>query len=115
MNTGIVIALTNIEKIIDFLKIEDFLESNKNIHICFVNNGSTDDTLGILKLCEKKFEDRVSVISIKNNKGNESALKVGFRFLLNTMSFSSISFSTQLNFNDLNAVTKFQNKTLAIN
>ena len=114
MNTGIIIALNNTENIFDFLKIEDFLDTNKNIHICFVNNGSTDDTQNILKLCEEKFEDRISVVSIKKKKGVEAAIKIGFRYLLNKMNFTSISFSNHLNFNNLTSASNFQKNILAI-
>jgi glycosyltransferase involved in cell wall biosynthesis len=112
MNTGIVIAVKNIGKIIDILKIEDFLEANKDIHICFVNNGSTDDTLEVLKLCEIKFNQRLSVVSLKKNKKIETALKAGFRFLLNTMNLSSISFTNQLNFQKLIPITEIQGELL---
>ncbi|WP_111707434.1 glycosyltransferase [Lutibacter citreus] len=115
MSIGIVIALSNIEKSVDIDLIEEFFKTNKNIYICFVNNGSTDNTLDVLKLCEKKFAGRLSIVSIKNNKGNEAALKIGFRFLSNKLKFSSISFSTQFNFNELNSTAQFQRDILALN
>ena len=79
MRTGIVIALNNKEKEISPIKIEQILEANKSVHICFVNNGSTDRTLEVLNSFKEKFTDRLSVVSIKNNKGIDSALKVGFK------------------------------------
>jgi glycosyltransferase involved in cell wall biosynthesis len=114
MRTGIVIALNNKEKEISPIKIEQILEANKSVHICFVNNGSTDRTLEVLNSFKEKFTDRLSVVSIKNNKGIDSALKVGFRFLLNTMDFSNISFSTHIDTKKINLISNFQNEMLVL-
>lgn len=112
MNTGIIITLNNKEKEISPIKIEQFLKANKSVHICFVNNGCTDSTLELLKSFKEKFTDRLSIVTIKNNKGIDSALKVGFRFLLNTMDISNVSFSSQHSINNLTLISEFQTEML---
>lgn len=112
MNTGIIITLNNKENEISPIKIEQFLKANKSVHICFVNNGSTDGTLELLKSCKEKFTERLSIVTIKNNKGIDSALKVGFRFLLNTMDISNVSFSSQHSINNLTLISEFQTEML---
>ena len=110
MNTGIVVSLYNKENEIDKKLISHFLESVKNIHLCVVNNGSTDGTLEALNQVKAKYPDKLSVVSIRNKKGIESALKVGFRYLMNHVTISKVSFSNQLNFEELKIYSEFSNK-----
>ena len=106
MNIGIVITLYNRENTIDIFKIGRFLKTHKNIHICFVNNGSTDGTLGLLKLCKEKYIDRMSIVSLKKNRGNDPALKIGFRFLMNKKNVDHVSLSNDLNSSELTNISQ---------
>jgi len=110
MKTGIVITFYNKEKNIDLDQMELFLNSCNNIQVCFVNNGSTDNTIDTLEQISEKFPEIVSVVNIKNNKGEESALKVGFRYLLNKNKLAQVSYFNRLNFKELNLITEFSPK-----
>ena len=105
MKPGIIITFYNRANDINICKIEDFITQNNNIHLCFVNNGSTDKTKEVLESLHNKFPNKISVVNIKNNKGEESALKVGFRYLLNNKNVNQISISNQLNLKELSALS----------
>ncbi|SNR59676.1 glycosyltransferase [Lutibacter flavus] len=112
MKSGIVIVLTNKEEEINTQGIESFLNENREINICFVNNGSTDKTLNVLELLNKKFPKNLSVVNIKNNKGEDAALKVGFRYLLNKKNIIKINFSNHLNLNKMRLFSEISGKLL---
>ena len=86
--------------------LEQFIAVCKNIHICLVNNGSTDGTLEAINSISEKFIDRLSVVSIRNKKEDESALKLGFRFLMNNASVSKVILSNKLNMNELQNISE---------
>ncbi len=115
MRTGIVIVLTDKEEEINTQGVDSFLYENTDINICFVNNGSTDKTLNILETLNKKFPKRLSVVNIKNNKGEDAALKVGFRYLLNKKNITKLNFSNHINFNEMRLFSDFSNKLLLNN
>ena len=54
----------------------------------------------------------MTIVSIRNNKGNDSAVKVGFRYLLNNMDLTKVSFSNQLNFKELKMFLELSNKLM---
>jgi glycosyltransferase involved in cell wall biosynthesis len=110
--TGIVIVLTNKEKEINAQEIELFLNENTAINICFVNNGSTDRTLTILESLNEKYPKKLSVVNIKNNKGEDAALNVGFRYLLNKRNITKLNFSNHLNFRKMSSFSEFSSKFL---
>ncbi|MBT8316491.1 MAG: glycosyltransferase [Lutibacter sp.] len=112
MRTGIVIVLTNRQKEINILGIERFLKENVDIDICFVNNGSKDKTSNILETLNKKFPSNSSVVNIKKNKGEDAALKVGFRYLLNKKNISKLNFSTKFNLNQIMRFSEFSTNFL---
>jgi dolichyl-phosphate beta-glucosyltransferase len=106
MKSGIIITLYNKEKEIKKGVLEQFIAVCKNIHICLVNNGSTDGTLEAINSISEKFIDRLSVVSIRNKKEDESALKLGFRFLMNNASVSKVILSNKLNMNELQNISE---------
>ncbi len=112
MRTGIVIVLTNKEKEINILGIESFLNEKTDINICFVDNGSTDKTLNILEVLVTMFPKNISIVKIKNNKGEDAALKVGFRYLLNKKNVSKLHFSNQFNFDKIMRLSEFSTNFL---
>ena len=48
-----------------------------DISFCFVNDGSTDNTLAHLNLLAKGREDRIAVISLPRNAGKAEAVRTG--------------------------------------
>jgi glycosyltransferase involved in cell wall biosynthesis len=78
-----------------FFLLEDyhsFLRSNKNTFICFVNDGSTDDTLTILKGIETKFPTTVSIVNMASNSGKAEAVRAGVNYCFANIDSKKIGF-----------------------
>ena len=105
MKTGIIITLYNQESQINKVQIAQFLDTQKNIHLCFVNNGSTDNTLNILEEITQQYPNYTSIVNIKKEKGLQAALKLGFRFLSNLKNFNQLCYVPKINFNELNNIS----------
>lgn len=86
----IIIPCYNEEKRIDIKAFQDFLLKHNNISFCFVNDGSTDDTLKILQ----KFSDdhkNAQVYNLEKNSGKAEAVRRGICHILN-LQFNYIGF-----------------------
>ena len=59
----IIIPCYNEEKRLAVEKYEDFYKSS-SVSLCFVNDGSTDNTLGILRKLQTGKEDRYFIIRL---------------------------------------------------
>ena len=112
MRTGVVIVVTNKQEKINNQTIENFLRENNDINICFVNNGCKDKTFTILEALKIKFPNKISIVNIKNNKGEDAALKVGFRYLLNKKNITKLNFSTKFNLNQIMRFSEFSTNYL---
>ena len=109
MRTGIVIVLTNNQEKINTQGIESYLNENSDINICFVDNGRADRTIEIIKALVTLFPKNISIVNIKNNKGEDAALKVGFRYLLNN---TKLNFSNQFNIDKITRFSEFSTNFL---
>jgi polyisoprenyl-phosphate glycosyltransferase len=69
----------NLEKLTD--KLQEVIQSDNvkaySFEILYVNDGSIDNTLSVLKLLSEKYAN-VSFISFSRNFGHQNALKAGF-------------------------------------
>jgi dolichyl-phosphate beta-glucosyltransferase len=61
-------------------------------YYCFVNDGSTDDTLAILNEISIQYPDRVMVYDQQPNKGKAEAVRNGILSVLNWKEFDYIGF-----------------------
>ena len=82
MDLGIVIPCYNEFKRITQSIFENFLNQKQEISFCFVNDGSTDNTITILMKLRKINPKRIHVIDLKNNEGKANAVKEGMIFFL---------------------------------
>ena len=80
MNSGVIIIFLNNEKEIDNNEIEKLLDLDA-YNVCFVNNGSTDNTLHLLQDIKFKLRNKISIVDIKHEKELKSAIKAGARSL----------------------------------
>ncbi|WP_420592855.1 glycosyltransferase [Robiginitalea biformata] len=55
----------------------EFLAGGSQTGICFVNDGSTDDTLSLLLKLQSEFEEKVVVIDQLENRGKASSVRTG--------------------------------------
>ncbi len=92
MKTGIIIPCYNEANRLNVNAFLKFIEANNNYHLCFVNDGSKDDTLSVLSSMKAKFNQQISVIDVKKNAGKAAAVRVGARYLFNQQDINYIGF-----------------------
>jgi len=51
---------------------------SRKYEIVYIDDGSTDSSLAVLKELKKKFSN-ISIVSLKENKGQSAALRAGFK------------------------------------
>ena len=102
MKTGIIIPCYNEEKRLDVNTYVEFIRSHDDYHLCFVNDGSKDNTLQVLQSIQKQVQTRVSIVDVKKNAGKAAAVRSGARYLFSRQDIDYIGFidadlSTDLN------------------
>lgn len=63
-----------------------------DISFCFVNDGSTDNTLSLLNSLAKGREDRIAVISLPSNAGKAEAVRTGILHALHVAPVDYVGF-----------------------
>ncbi|WP_282084999.1 dolichyl-phosphate beta-glucosyltransferase [Aquimarina algiphila] len=81
MKTGIIIPCYNEEKRLNVVAFVNFVQKENNFHLCFVNDGSKDNTLEVLKDIQSYNSHKVSIIDMKKNSGKAAAVRAGARYL----------------------------------
>jgi len=74
---GVVIPCYNEEKRLLSRQFTDFIDKNSGYHLCFVNDGSKDNTLAVLKDLQKGREDFITVYNCEKNGGKAEAVRQG--------------------------------------
>jgi dolichyl-phosphate beta-glucosyltransferase len=69
-----------------------FLTHQENIKLCFINDGSTDGTLGIFKELSLKFPSQISIIDLEKNFGKAEAVRQGMLYSLNHLNTDYIAY-----------------------
>lgn len=113
MKTGIIIPCYNEEKRLQTQLFVDFIKEKSNYHLCFVNDGSSDNTIKVLKTIKAEAPSRVSIIDVKRNGGKAAAVRVGARFLYNKSEIEYIGFidaDLSTDFNDMERLVKILDK-----
>tara|TARA_R110001583_G_scaffold412_2_gene3800 strand:+ start:43865 stop:44602 length:738 start_codon:yes stop_codon:yes gene_type:complete len=73
----IVIPCYNEEKRLDKNRVFSFLNLEQNVLLCFVNDGSSDNTIEVLNEIKAQYPANVEAISIKKNVGKAEAVRTG--------------------------------------
>jgi dolichyl-phosphate beta-glucosyltransferase len=81
MKIGIILSCYNIEDKINLSTIMDVINTNGHLHFCFVNNGSSDNTMNILEYLSRESGQDISVLDLKKKKTSNAVAKVGSRYL----------------------------------
>ena len=76
----IIIPCYNEEKRIDKERMYNFLKVHKNVLLCFVNDGSSDQTLEVLTTIKSNFPQNVEAISTESNVGKAEAVRTGILY-----------------------------------
>ena len=108
--TGIIIPCYNEYYRLDKKKFCAFLSQKTNYHLCFVNDGSSDNTLEMLLELREFNPKRISVIDLEQNQGKATAVQTGANYLagldyIDNIAFLDADLSTSLEEMD-NLVTK---------
>jgi glycosyltransferase involved in cell wall biosynthesis len=75
--TVIVVPCYNEAKRLKTAEFADFLDKNPRVDFCFVNDGSSDDTLKILLAFAQERAGRVEAVDMNPNGGKASAVRHG--------------------------------------
>ncbi len=89
---GIVIPCYNEE---NRLCVDEFIQSvhqNLGYHLCFVNDGSNDNTLEVLNKLRKGREDYISVYNCEKNGGKAEAVRLGVLHLTQNLNLDYIGY-----------------------
>jgi glycosyltransferase involved in cell wall biosynthesis len=77
------------------LKIDDFtlfLQHHKEVLLCFVNDGSSDNTDTVIKQFNASFIENSTLLSLEKNKGKAEAVRQGVLFSNKNFSFKKIAY-----------------------
>jgi glycosyltransferase involved in cell wall biosynthesis len=77
LELSIVIPCYNEAKRLDVAQISLFLKNQQNVLLCFVDDGSKDNTLEVLHNLKNNFPTSVEVISTIKNGGKAAAVRTG--------------------------------------
>ncbi|MBT8321749.1 MAG: response regulator [Eudoraea sp.] len=89
---GVVIPCYNEADRLSGTDFKDFVNKHLGYHLCFVNDGSTDNTLEVLKELQKGSEKGISVYNCKRNGGKAEAVRQGIAHLAQDPQFDFIGY-----------------------
>lgn len=89
---GVVIPCYNEETRLSGKEFADFVHQNLGYHLCFVNDGSKDNTLGVLENLRKGREDYISIYDCEQNGGKAEAVRLGILHLAKNPHFDYIGY-----------------------
>lgn len=92
IKTAIVVPCYNEELRLQQDHFVNFVALHHDIDFWFINDGSTDDTLGIIMQMSNKSPDRIFVHSLSANSGKAEAVRQGICLLSNTEKYNYIGF-----------------------
>ncbi|WP_281846174.1 response regulator [Olleya namhaensis] len=104
---GVVIPCYNEEERLLSEEFITYIDKNSGYHLCFVNDGSKDKTLEVLKELQKGREDFITVYDCEKNGGKAEAVRLGMLHMaekedLDYIGFLDADLSTDLaDFDDL--------------
>lgn len=76
----IIVPCYNEEKRFETTLFLDYLASNNESNILFVNDGSTDETISVLNTTKTHYPDRIEVLDLKQNGGKAEAVRQGMMY-----------------------------------
>jgi dolichyl-phosphate beta-glucosyltransferase len=88
----IVVPCYNEEKRFPLSEFISFIDNKELPHFCFVNDGSRDQTLNVLKGVCKGREDKVLIVNQEKNQGKAEAVRIGINKALEWKEFDCIGY-----------------------
>lgn len=92
MKTGIIIPCYNEENRLNTTEFINFIGQENDYHLCFVNDGSSDNTVAVLKTIQQTNPSKVSILDVKQNAGKAAAVRTGAHYLYKRGDISFIGF-----------------------
>lgn len=92
MRNGIVIPCYNESQRLKLDDFRDFIDAHNDYQLCFVNDGSKDNTLDILLDFQIGKEDRIHVLNLSVNQGKAEAVRQGINSLLESPEIENVGF-----------------------
>jgi len=90
--TVIVIPCYNEADRLNEIKFEQFIESNKDKGVLFVNDGSSDDTLRILQKIHDSHMNQIEILNLAKNVGKAEAVRMGMLYAIDNSSCDYYAF-----------------------
>ncbi|MGJ8548063.1 response regulator [Winogradskyella wichelsiae] len=89
---GVVIPCYNEEERLFTDEFINYIDKNSGYHLCFVNDGSKDKTLELLKDLQKGREDFITVYDCEKNGGKAEAVRLGMLHMSKKLDLDYIGF-----------------------
>ncbi len=89
---GVVIPCYNEEDRLLSKEFTGFIEKNSGYHLCFVNDGSKDNTLEVLNTLRHGREDYITVYNCEKNGGKAEAVRLGMLHMAEKSDLDYIGF-----------------------
>lgn len=89
---GVVIPCYNEEERLLSSEFKAFAHKNLGYHLCFVNDGSTDNTLAVLEELKEANPTNISVYNCEKNGGKAEAVRQGMLHLIKDQQFDYVGF-----------------------
>ena len=109
MTNGIVIPCYNESSRLDIKSYLDYAAKNKDTALCFVNDGSSDETRATLADIKNLEYDNVHIFNLSENSGKAKAVQQGALYLYNETEVDTIGFidaDLSTDFNDYHGLVK---------
>lgn len=91
-HTFIVIPCYNEEKGISGNEYINFLNNDPDASICFVNDGSSDNTLEVLNNLKQQHPERIEILSLAKNSGKAEAVRQGVQHCIENFNSEYIGY-----------------------
>jgi len=89
---GVVIPCYNEAERLPTDEFKKFIDKNLGYHVCFVNDGSKDNTLEVLEKLRHGKEDYISIYNCEKNGGKAEAVRLGMLHLNTKNQYNYIGF-----------------------
>ena len=87
-----IVPCYNEEKRFPYHEFLSFAKSHPEVLLCFVNDGSRDKTLGVLKALQNEHPDNICVYSLAKNSGKSEAVRQGIIYAYQHMNTEYLGF-----------------------
>lgn len=75
--TCLIIPCYNEAERLDLAAFESFISAEKEFAICFVDDGSTDDTVNLIETLQARYSTTIFLVKLKKNNGKAEAVRAG--------------------------------------